>query len=295
MKTITIFASVALLLPVVAQAGERITRTLDVDAQADISVINAKGDITVKGHNKNRIDIEAILDKNVDRLDVVERGKRITIEVVYKRGWKKEKGHADVVVMVPEEASLEVKGVSSDVTVKNVRGTLHLRTVSGDMFATTFGGDVEVSTTSGDVDVEGDGSMGDSCVSTVSGDLDISGLAGGLKVSTVSGDIDIDQGAISDLTANTTSGSIDVTDALTRDADIDAAAISGDVDVRLGSGWGGRVDVNTLNGSIDNCFGPKPQRTSRYGPGRTLTFDHEGGNARVEIETLSGDVDLCID
>ncbi|MEO0576133.1 MAG: DUF4097 family beta strand repeat-containing protein [Pseudomonadota bacterium] len=294
--TIQAIAGAALLLaPALSSAGERITRSLDVSGQSDVHVINAKGDITVVGHGKNRIDIEAVLGKNVDRLDVVERGDRVTIEVVYKRGWSKNKGHADVFVYVPQESHLEVEGVSSDIDVENVRGALHIRTVSGDIDSTTFGGDVEISTTSGDIEVEGDGSTGDACISTVSGDLSITGISGGLKASTVSGDVDIEDGRISDLTTTTTSGSIDVMSALTDDADIDATTISGDVDVMLASQWGGRIDVNTLNGSIDNCFGPKAQRTSRYGPGRTLTFDHAAGKARLEVETVSGDVDLCVD
>ena len=79
------------------------------------------------------------------------------------------------------------------------------------------------------------------------------------------------------------------------DADIEANAVSGGVEILLGAGFGGRIDVSTLNGSIDNCFGPKPQKTSRYGPGRTLNFDHREGRGRVEIETVNGDVELCIE
>ena len=79
------------------------------------------------------------------------------------------------------------------------------------------------------------------------------------------------------------------------DTDIEAGAVSGDVEVALGPDFGGRIDVTTLNGGIDNCFGPKAQRTSRYGPGRTLNFDHGTGRGRVRIETVNGSVDLCIE
>ena len=54
-----------------------------------------------------------------------------------------------------------------------------------------------------------------------------------------------------------------------------------------------RFDIETFNGSIDNCFGPEPVRTSRYTPGRELRFTEGDGNARVAIKTLNGGLRLC--
>ena len=52
-------------------------------------------------------------------------------------------------------------------------------------------------------------------------------------------------------------------------------------------------DISTFNGDIRNCFGPKPERTSEYAPGRELRFREGQGSGRVRIKTLNGDVDVC--
>ncbi|MEL6868998.1 MAG: DUF4097 family beta strand repeat-containing protein [Pseudomonadota bacterium] len=296
MKTTTLAISLAALLAAAgADAGERIKRTLETGEQPDVHIINAKGDITVAGHDSSRIEIEAELGKNVDRLDVVERGNRVTIEVVYERGRSSKKSYADLEIRVPRRSDLQVEGVASDVDVQDVQGALRIETVSGDIETMTFGGDVEISAVSGDIDVDGNDATGDASIHTVSGDLDINGLAGALKAWTVSGDIDVTDSALDKFKANSTSGDVYVINALTADAYIKAETVSGEVDIHLAGAWSGRIDIKTLNGGINNCFGPKPQRTSRYGPGRTLSFDQGTGGARAEIDTLSGDVDICFD
>ena len=49
----------------------------------------------------------------------------------------------------------------------------------------------------------------------------------------------------------------------------------------------------TFNGDIDNCFGPEARRTSKYAPGRELSFTAGDGNGEIRIKTLNGDVILC--
>ena len=55
----------------------------------------------------------------------------------------------------------------------------------------------------------------------------------------------------------------------------------------------GRFEVDTFNGDIDNCFGPKAKRTSKYTPGWELEFVEGNGDARITITTLNGDVTIC--
>jgi hypothetical protein len=57
-----------------------------------------------------------------------------------------------------------------------------------------------------------------------------------------------------------------------------------------------RLDLlETFNGEIDSCFGPKAVRTSRYAPGSELKFTEGDGAGRVTIRTLNGDLRLCRD
>jgi len=49
-------------------------------------------------------------------------------------------------------------------------------------------------------------------------------------------------------------------------------------------------EIETFSGEIDNAFGQKSRKTSKYAPGRELEFTTGGGDARVRINTFSGDV-----
>ena len=66
-----------------------------------------------------------------------------------------------------------------------------------------------------------------------------------------------------------------------------------DSEVILNGTVSAEFDIETFNGSIRNCFGPKPERTSRYSPGLGLSFTQGDGNGNVVIETLNGSVRIC--
>ena len=72
-----------------------------------------------------------------------------------------------------------------------------------------------------------------------------------------------------------------------------AETVNGSVDLEFSGDVSGRFDIDTFNGDIDNCFGPKPERTSKYTPGLELSFQDGDGDARVNISTLNGDVSIC--
>lgn len=293
-----IIGCVIAALPGLASAGEKIKRTLEVGSAPEVHVINARGDIDVRGEGSGEVRVDAKLVDAVERLDIKEKGDVIYIEVVYKKkkrnsGWNS--GGTTLYVQVPTDTTLHAKGVSSDLDIQNVRGRLYLTTVSGDIDTESWTDKLKVSTTSGDIDVVGNDVDGYNSLETVSGDIDMSGLRGELRASTVSGGIDASDCMFNSVSVGNTSGDIDLSDSLSASADVDAESVSGDISMSMQSGWAGRVDVKTLNGSIDNCFGPKPQRVSRYGPGRTLNFEHGDGSGRIQIETLNGDIDICTD
>ena len=294
-KTASLLA-LAALLPALPAVAEEITRSLPAGDAPEVRIINASGDVVVTGESIDTIEIVADLGERAQRLEVSERGNLVIIETINepgRRGWRND--GTDITVTLPTGASVTVEAVSADVEVTGVRGELSLATISGDVEAETFGGLIQASSTSGDVIVTGHLEEGEARVSSTSGDVEVSELAGRLEGSVVSGDLTVSDSRLDYVRASTTSGDVKVSGLRGRDTDIEASAVSGDVDVALGPEFGGRIDVSTLNGRIDNCFGPKPQRTSRYGPGRTLNFDHGTGSGRAQVETVNGSIDICIE
>jgi len=51
-------------------------------------------------------------------------------------------------------------------------------------------------------------------------------------------------------------------------------------------------DVETMMGEIDNEFGQKPRRESRWIPSQELSFTNGSGAAEIMIETLQGSVHI---
>lgn len=294
--TKTLLTMTAVLAALPACGGEVITRNVPTGDAPKVRIICPAGDVVVTGERSDSVDIVAELGGRNQRLDVTERGRELLIEVVKTSpggSWRND--GTDLTVSVPEATTLTVEAASADIEVAEVRGELRIETASGDLDVETFGGRLKAKTVSGDVSVVGHLQEGEAWVYSTSGDVEVSELAGRLEATAVSGDVTITDGKLDRVVASTTSGDVFIHGLRGNDTDIEAGAVSGDVEVALGPDFGGRIDISTLNGSIDNCFGPKAQRTSRYGPGRTLNFDHGTGRGRVKIETVNGSVDICIE
>jgi len=95
--------------------------------------------------------------------------------------------------------------------------------------------------------------------------------------------------------ANTVNGDVVFRSTLRDGGKLDIETINGEVDVIFKNAVSARFDIETFNGGIRNCFGPDPERTSRYAPGEELNFTQGDGDARVTIETLNGGITLCRD
>ena len=118
-------------------------------------------------------------------------------------------------------------------------------------------------------------------------------LSGVIDLQSVNGKLDIGGGSFSDVAMETVNGRIDFKSNLREGGDLDIETVNGKVVVNFVGSLSADIDVNTFNGRINNCFGPKPERTSKYAPGWELSFTEGGGEGEVSISTLNGGVTLC--
>ena len=130
-------------------------------------------------------------------------------------------------------------------------------------------------------------------VTTVSGEVLIEDVGNELELRTVSGDLDIEGRDLTRAYIRTTNGNMRLTASLAPNAKIDAETINGELRFDFSGTVDAEFDIETFNGDIDNCFGPKPKRTSEYGPGTQLRFKEGSGQGRVRIKTLNGGVNIC--
>ena len=290
MKKLTAIALTFLFMAPVA--AEEVDRTLDAASDGAVEVSNIAGSVTVDGWNRNEVRVKGTLGRNVEELIFERDGDRITIKVkVPKRGGRGIE--SDLQISVPRGSSIDVATVSADIDVSGVQGEQKLEAVSGDVNTEAFESDIRAGTVSGDVFVKGEGKDTETRGTTVSGDVVLKGMAGEVAAESVSGDVIIDGGSFGRAQFSTVNGDIGFGAELRKDGRLSAETVNGGVELQFEGEVSGRFDVDTFNGDISNCFGPKPERTSKYAPGQELSFQEGSGDARINVSTMNGDISIC--
>lgn len=294
--TLTIVLLMAFALIGEKALAEDIDRTLDADPNGSVNVSIVSGSIEVEGWDRNEVRVTGTYEEDVEEFIFERDGREITIKVKSPDGgWGRKYISAYLVIRVPRGNSLDIGTVSSDIEVEGVRGEQELQSVSGNVITEGFDAEVEAGTVSGDVEVRranGD-ALGQWRLSSVSGDIIVEGLAGELQAEVVSGDIDISGGNFSRVHAETVSGDMTFAGGLPGDGRLDMESVNGNIDIEFTGDVSARFDIETFNGRIRNCFGPKPERTSKYAPGLELSFTEGTGEGRVAVSTLNGNINIC--
>ena len=290
MKKLTIIVlGMLLTAPVVA---EEIDRTLDAASDGRVHISNIAGAVTVNGWSRDQVEVTGELGRNVEELILERDGDKITIKVkVPKNGGPGIE--SDLHIQIPQGSSVDVSTVSADIDVTKVSGEQSLETVSGDIDTEGAESDVSADAVSGDIEVNGKNKVTNTSASTVSGDVLLVKVAGVADAESVSGDVTVTEGSFERVDMNTVTGDILYRSGLQAGGKLTVDTVNGSVDLEFAGGVSGRFDIDTFNGDIDNCFGPKPERTSKYTPGLELSFQDGDGDARVKVSTLNGDVSIC--
>ena len=272
--------------------AESVDKTMDAARDGHVDIYNTAGSIKVTGWSRDSVQVTGELGDDVEELVFERDGDNILIKVKVPRNHGRDID-SDIVVRVPAGSSIDVSGVSADIDVDGVSGQESLSTVSGDVNAEDVSASIEAESVSGDVDVIGTGASIDVSTSTVSGDVFVSGLSGEIDAESVSGDVDIEGGSFDRAYFETVNGDLTFIAGLNKGGRLSAESVNGDVEIMFTNDVSASFDIETFNGDIDACFGPKPERTSRYAPGLELSFTQGDGDGRVSVETLNGDVTIC--
>ncbi len=274
--------------------AEGVDRTIDASPDGHVDVSNISGSVEVTGWTQNTVRVTGTLGRNVEELILERDGNKVIIKVKVP----KQRGHSmgidsDLRINVPQNSSIDVGTVSADIDVMDVTGDQGLHTVSGDVNTEHTGGDIRAESVSGDVEVTGDHADGEVSASSVSGDVRLIRLAGNVEVESVSGDVAVEDGSFQRASLETVTGDLDFKGELRKGGKLTIDTVNGDVDAEFAGNVSARFDIDTFNGNIRNCFGPKAEKSNKYGPGLELEFTEGSGDGRVIISTLNGDVKIC--
>jgi DUF4097 and DUF4098 domain-containing protein YvlB len=287
-------AVAALLLAPMAWAGEQqVDKRAPADPQGEVEVSNVAGMVSISGWDRNEVHVTGTLGWDVERLEFVSEPKRTIIQVKLKEGDRRHDSDAELSIRVPSASRLNVSTVSGEISITRVTGEQRLQSVSGDVSSEMAGEDVEAKTVSGSVVLRGEGKPAVVTVTTVSGDAQVSRAAGEILANSVSGSLNLDLESITRARARTTSGDVALEGPLARDARVDAETISGELVLEFRKPINAEFEIESFTGDIENCFGPKAQPKSEYGPGNELNFKEGTGAARVRAQSMSGEIRLC--
>jgi len=290
-----LFLIIATTLLAWPASAEDVNKTLDADPNGHVEIFNTAGSVTVEGWSRKSVEVTGTLGNEVKDFIFERDGDEITIKVKAKsnhhsggRGYVSE-----IVVRVPANSSIEIAAISADIEVKDVHGEIEAHAISGDVELETYSAEVTVEAVSGDIDVQGDGKDAVTELTSVSGDVTAENLAGEVELGSVSGDVVLSGGSVQESGIETVNGDIVFQATLSKGGELHIESVNGRVDVDFIGDVSAEFEIETFNGRIRNCFGPKPERVSKYAPGYELSFTEGKGEGSVSIETLNGNLNLC--
>jgi DUF4097 and DUF4098 domain-containing protein YvlB len=291
-RLILVIAGLLLAAPVIA---EKINETLDADADGNVEIYNTSGSVTVEGWSSNSVEVTGTLGEEVEEFIFEREGDTVVVKVKPIHG-KHSGGRSTssyITVRAPQKSSIDIATISAKIDVEGIEGEQELQSVSGDITTTSFAAEVEAETVSGDIDITGSNMDSETELATVSGSISTRDMAGTIDLESVNGALGIIGGSFSDAAMETVNGRIEFESNLREGGDLDIETVNGKVVVNFIGSLSAEIDVNTFNGRIKNCFGPEPERTSKYAPGWEVSFTEGSGEGSVSIATLNGGVALC--
>lgn len=278
-----------------ALAAQDITKRANVAPDVSLAVSNVQGRVDITAWDRNEVELVARLESDEDELEFEADSGSVSISVDRPDRRHKYRDDDDAILRIraPKRATIEVTTVSANTTVSGIQGEQRLESVSGSIRTESFDAPVELESVSGSITLAGNGGRATVETANVSGATVVSGIRGDYQGETVSGSIRAAIAAAREVRAETVSGSVELELELTDEASVEMESVSGLVGLKLKPPVNAEFDLESFSGQIDNCFGPDARKTSRYTPGRELSFTQGRGEARVEIQTLSGQIRLC--
>ena len=289
-----VIATSALLATPAAQAVQNIDRSLPTGATPSVEISNVQGRVTVAAWDQQVVKVTGTIENDQTEFEFTGDQRHVVIKVRPESG-KNHRNHDEAIldIKVPAGASLDINTVSADIGVEGVRGAQRLEAVSGDVTTVAYSEQLDVRTISGDAVVNGTGGKARVDIQSVSGGVTVRGVDGEVEAQSVSGNAELDLGTATRVKLETVSGNLKASLMLASDARLDAESVSGDVNIRFTKPVNGEFELETFSGNIENCFGPKAERKSKYAPGTELRFTQGSGGARVSMDTLSGTISIC--
>ncbi len=271
-------------------AGD-VDKTLDWIPGGEINISITAGKMHIQGWDKNQVKLAGDFKGDEDRLVFKKSGKNVKLELKDEsRGWwgSNSNGSVDFTMFAPFDSDIDLEGTSLRVFIEKIKGNVDANSVSGSLRLTGPSGRIDLETVSGDIDIED--ASGKMRLRTVSGDINTDVDAFTFDARTVSGDIDGSIGRSELVSLLSVSGDIEVALSLADDGRLEGQTVSGSIELSFDDELNADVEINTgPGGDIYNRLSKhRPDDNNHWG--QELRFTQGDGDGNVELETMSGSI-----
>ena len=272
--------------PASAQMKVDQRRTAEPDGLVEIH--NVAGSIHVVGSDKNEVVVTGSLGARAEGLQFEGGAHRTEISVETRGNPHGVK--SDLTIQVPAGSRLEIEGFASAIRIEGVNGPVKAETVNGTIVMTGGSKDVELQSVNGSVEVTSPATRVHA--EAVNGAVTVRDASGEVDASTVNGTLTVVGGTFTRAQLETVSGRIVFEGALGKGATLSAETVSGSVDLTLPANVSADFRVSSFSGDIENELGPPAKKASRWTSEKELSFTAGTGGGKVSVETLSGTIRL---
>ena len=270
-------------------AGEKVDRTLDVDANGTLYIYNTRGQLEIKGWNKPQIQMQGNLDDAAKKLVFKRKGHKALIKVLLDRGHQVGHG-SDLKIFVPRQTQVYFKGINTDYSISNLDAKLEGHTINGNLMVKQVHADMMLSSVSGKVKVVE--SSGEALIESVSGKLSFSGDFDKVHLKSMNGNIMANIDAIDNLKVENVSGDTAINGDLQNNAKVKLNSVSGNIRYIAKNEFTGECEVASQFGGIIKNHLTKDKPWQEKLQQRKLKFVSGDGTGKLLMNTVSGSVSL---
>jgi DUF4097 and DUF4098 domain-containing protein YvlB len=255
---------------------EKVEKQFSVASQANLSVSNIRGSVTVRSGDEGVIQVTAVKQPHSgdeERTEIeITQGTDGSVRVVThypEIGWNWLGGmhpcEVDYTITAPGTCSLRLNGVSSSFHAEGFEGDICVNSVSGAIVLRDITGSIKIKTVSGDAEVES--------------------LKGSLILDTVSADMKFSESALTSIVANSVSGDLRIHTPLTQ-GPYKFNSVSGDVHLMIPHESHFTGELSSLSGDIRSAF-PITSGDRKFG---SQVVQIQDGGVLVAMHSVSGDL-----
>ena len=267
-KPATLIA-LATVLTTASVAQQRKDFKFNAGPGSSITVVNQRGNISVKAGNGRQVVIAASLSNPQIEVDANQTGNRIDVRTHTLQ--KTADARVDYEITVPADIAVRIDSANGDMRLEGIRGSADISNDAGTVEVRAGSGSIQVQTVGATINLQ----------DVRQARVQLASASGAISMTNVSGP---------SVTAKSTSGAITYTGDFAGGGTYGFTNHSADIGVNLPANSSVELTARSIKGSVENDFPFQKKEHTAFAQadGRSLAGTSGTGASSVELRTFSG-------